>query len=75
VVDNQHQKIKGYRDLSQAEIDAMNECKELAVKVGDLCNRLAANHKTDARWVAIGKIDLQKGFMAIIRSIAQPETF
>lgn len=26
-MDNQHQKIKGYRDLSQAEIDLMNEVK------------------------------------------------
>lgn len=26
-MDNQHQKIKGYRDLSQAEIDLMNEIK------------------------------------------------
>ena len=26
-MDNQHQKIKGYRDLSQEEIDLMNEIK------------------------------------------------
>lgn len=26
-MDNQHKKIKGYRDLSQAEIDLMNEIK------------------------------------------------
>lgn len=26
-MDNQHKKIKGYRDLSQAEIDLMNEVK------------------------------------------------
>ena len=26
-MDNQHQKITGYRDLSQAEIDLMNEIK------------------------------------------------
>jgi hypothetical protein len=29
-MDNQHKKIKGYRDLSQAEIDAMNQIKEKA---------------------------------------------
>ncbi|MBC4892321.1 hypothetical protein H8L28_26810, partial [Klebsiella pneumoniae] len=29
----------------------------------------------DKRWLAIGKTDLQKGFMAVIRSIAKPTTF
>ena len=28
-MDNQHRKIKGYRELSQAEIDLMNEIKAL----------------------------------------------
>ncbi|ANA48987.1 hypothetical protein PaMx41_ORF24 [Pseudomonas phage PaMx41] len=28
-MDNQHKKIKGYRDLSQEEIDMMNRVKEL----------------------------------------------
>ena len=35
-MDNQHQKIKGYRDLSQEEIDLMNEGKALA----ELCARM-----------------------------------
>jgi hypothetical protein len=26
-------------------------------------------------WLAIGKTDLQKGFMAVIRAIARPSTF
>jgi hypothetical protein len=39
-MDNQHKLIKGYRDLSEAEISQMNECKALAIKVGDLCNTI-----------------------------------
>jgi hypothetical protein len=35
-MDNQHKQIKGYRDLSQAEIDAMNMAKSLAAEVGTL---------------------------------------
>ena len=27
-MENQHQKIKGYRDLSQEELDLMNEIKQ-----------------------------------------------
>lgn len=75
MVDNQHKKITGYRDLTEAEIGAMNDCKAVAVQVGILCDKIATITGVDQRWVAIGKTDLQKGFMALIRGIARPETF
>ena len=74
-MDNQHKKISGYRDLSQAEIDAMNDVKAEASRVGILIEELEQNDKLDQRWVSIAKEDLQKGFMAAVRSIAQPTTF
>lgn len=75
--------IKGYRDLSEEEIALMNEAKELSVKVGEFVTKLSASDVIgtpdadgiDLRWVAIGKTDLQTGFMALIRSIARPTTF
>ena len=39
-MDNQHRKIKGYRELSQAEIDLMNEIKAKGVELGELCAKL-----------------------------------
>ena len=76
MVDNQHQKIKGYRDLSIEEIDDMNASKELAEKVGDFIKKMAQERPNiDKRWLAIAQTDLQKGFMALVRSIAKPETF
>lgn len=75
MVDNQHQKIKGYRDLSEVEIGAMNDCKLVAIEVGTLCDKVAGIENVDKRWLAIAKTDLQKGFMALVRSIAQPTTF
>lgn len=75
MVDNQHKQIKGYRDLSVEEIALMNEAKELAAKVGELTDRIKATTGIDQRWLAIGVTDLQKGFMGIIRSVAQPTTF
>lgn len=39
-MDNQHQKIKGYRDLSQAEIDLMNEIKAMGEQLQALCTKL-----------------------------------
>lgn len=74
-MENQHQKIKGYRDLSQAEIDAMNEAKALAEQVGVFIEGLKSKPGLDQRWVSIGATDLQRGFMAVIRGIAQPTTF
>ncbi len=74
-MDNQHRKIKGYRELDQDEIDAMNQVKELAASVGTLIEKLEQTSSSDKRWVAIGKTDLQKGFMALVRSIAKPEFF
>ena len=75
MVDNQHKQIKGYRDLTTDEIAAMNECKAMAVEVGLLCDKVQSMPGVDHRWLAIGIIDLQKGFMALIRGIARPETF
>lgn len=40
-MDNQHKKIKGYRDLSQAEIDLMNRIKEQGEVFGGLLSELA----------------------------------
>ncbi len=75
MMENQHQKIAGYRDLSQAEIDLMNECKALAVKCGELIDRLQVTDGLDQRCVSLGKTNLQQGFMWAIRGVAQPQTF
>lgn len=74
-MDNQHKQIKGYRDLSQVEIDLMNDTKGRAEGVGALIKMLENLPDTDKRWLAIAKTDLQKGFMSLVRSIAKPETF
>lgn len=74
-MDNQHRKIKGYRELSQEEIDLMNDVKSVGIVLQELFNKLEAMSEVDKRWLAIGKTDLQKGLMATTRSIARPEFF
>lgn len=74
-MDNQHKQIKGYRDLSQDEIDAMNRVKAKAEEIGKLIDDLRATPTLDQRWINIGATDLQKGFMAVVRGIAQPTSF
>jgi hypothetical protein len=39
-MDNQHKLIKGYRDLSQEEIDLMNEIKAKGEEVGNLVDKV-----------------------------------
>jgi len=73
MVDNQHQKIKGYRDLE--EIQLTNTIKSVAEQVGSLFTDMEKISDIDKRWLAIAKTDLQKGFMALVRSIAKPTTF
>ncbi|NLD15884.1 MAG: hypothetical protein GX665_12490 [Gammaproteobacteria bacterium] len=72
---DQHKLIKGYRDLTQAEIDAMNAVKAEGVRLGNLIEELRANPDLDQRWVDIAETHLQQGCMAAVRSIAQPSTF
>jgi len=72
---DQHKLIKGYRDLSQAEIDAMNAVKAEGVRLGILIEELRDNPELDQRWVDIAETHLQQGCMAAVRSIAQPTSF
>ena len=72
---DQHEKIKGYRDLSQEEIDLMNEGKALAEQCRVLIEKLQAHPETDKRCVALGATNLQQGFMWAIRGVARPTTF
>ena len=68
-------KITGYRQLSEAEVVLINEGKALAEACGTYIERLRATQDLDQRWISIGATDLQRGFMAVIRGIAQPTTF
>ena len=83
-------KITGYRQLSEDEVTLMNEGKALAEACGDYIAKLRLHPDVggrnspdggnirpplDHRWISIGATDLQRGFMAVIRGIAQPTTF
>lgn len=84
-------KITGYRQLTEAEAALINEGKALAEQCGEYIDKLRAHPcarpdgtaptlpgqmpALDQRWVSIGATDIQRGFMAIIRGIAQPTTF
>ena len=67
--------IKGYRELTDTEINDIEVVKSMAETVGEMVERMNDASRFDQRWVAIAKTDLQKGFMALVRSVAKPEGF
>lgn len=74
-MENQHRHIKGYRELTQVEIDLMNEIKTKGAELGALVDKLRNASGLDQRWVSIGATDFQTGLMALTRSVAQPTSF
>ena len=71
-MDNQHKKISGYRDLSPAEIDLMNEAKGLEAKWNGFVDKLRATEGLDQRQVSIAATDGESAFMRAVRAVAQP---
>ncbi len=74
-------KITGYRQLNEAEVALMNEGNALAEQCGAYIEKLRTGvgigdsvRPLDQRWINIGATDLQRGFMSVIRGIAQPST-
>lgn len=80
--------IKGYRNLTQAEVDLMNDIKSAGEQLRDLVNRVQHHINSQpapevphsqvtapGRWAAIGQTDLQTGLMALTRAVAQPTSF
>jgi len=75
-LDNQHQKIAGYRDLSQEEIDDMNALKAKEAEMGEILARIdarcAAEDREAGRWSAMARTNLETGFMYAIKAVARP---
>jgi hypothetical protein len=70
-------KLKGMRDLSEDEINLMNEIADLGNKFGDLIDRVECfdPEQPDMRWFNIGKTHIQEGIMCLKRAIGKPENF
>mgnify|MGYP000688655440 CR=1 FL=1 len=85
-MENQHRKISGYRELSQEEIDLMNEVKAHGAALEATLKKIRAHlsaipgpGSTDvyeaSRWVSISATHLQQGLMAATRAVAKPDFF
>lgn len=64
--------IKGYRELSDDQIEWINRIKDAEVELGGLYRFVKGMDDVNKRWAAISKTHFQEGFSALVRSIAQP---
>jgi hypothetical protein len=67
------QQINGYRNLNAAEVQLINALKLAGNEIGRMIEAMERTGDFDQRWVAIGKTNIQQGFMALTRAIARPE--
>jgi hypothetical protein len=88
-MNNQHQKIKGYRELTQEEIDVMNEIKEkgeelraLVIKIEACINDVPAAKEGAAfecdhplYWLRCAESNYRTATMFAVRAIAQPTSY
>lgn len=72
-MDNQHKLIAGYRDLTQAEIDLINEWKRLEMLLDTQLSQLDARGTAQARWNAMARTHLETGVMYAIKALAYPK--
>lgn len=67
------QQIKGYRKLTQPEIDMVNRIKELERNFNELIEFIKTeNEELDTVWLDSGILDVKKGLMCVTRSITRP---
>lgn len=72
-MDNQHKLIKGYRDLNDKEIAAINSIKLAEQDIGQLWQQIKTDIPfVDQRALALAKTGLQEAFHWFVRAVAKP---
>ncbi len=69
---DQHKQITGYRDLTQGEIDAVNELKSVYEEIALILDDQTEKYDVDRRSQTIAMTKLQESAMWAIRSITKP---
>lgn len=64
--------VHGYQAQSDAKVATVNVNKKLEEEVLRQLDLLAADPEIDKRWLATGRTEIEKGFMAVNRSVFKP---
>lgn len=64
--------VKGYKPQSESNIDHVNQNKTMEELFLRQLDKLATLPDIDKRWLAIGRTQIEQGFMAVNRAVFQP---
>lgn len=64
--------VAGYRPQSDAKVDLVNANKRVEETALRMLDHLATLPETDKRWLAIGRTEIENGFMAVNRAVFRP---
>lgn len=64
--------VGGYRPQSNEAVGMVNCNKLIEEEVLRVLDHLAAREDVDKRWLAIGRTQIEQGFMAVNRAIFRP---
>jgi len=73
MADHQALPVHGYTSQPDWKVDLVNTNKTLEERVLRQLDEIQQNPKIDKRWLAIGRTHLEQAFMAINRSVFQPQ--
>lgn len=65
--------VAGYRAQGADKVAAVNHNKQAEEAVLRILDHLADDPEVDKRWLAIGRTQIEQGFMAVNRAIFKPE--
>lgn len=71
-MENQHEKIDGYRDFEQGTIDVINEIKSMERQVADYWRALVSEDDADKRELALARTHFEDAFMHLVKAVAKP---
>jgi len=64
--------VAGYRPQGDDRVALVNRNKEIEERVLRILDELKTMPEVDPRWLATGRTDIEKGFMAVNRAVFQP---
>lgn len=67
-------RITGYKKQKQADLDLVNEIKDLENSLGDLVEKVRGHEGVNSRMVRLSVTAFQTGFMWLVRAVFQPES-
>lgn len=64
--------VSGYQAQPASAVEQVNLHKQVEERILRILDELRGREDIDQRWLAAGRTDIEKGFMAVNRAVFQP---